>query len=69
MPTAIVENVSVKTTVFLRHSEPDGTIDSICPICYRPIASARSKKDVMRKEKIHMCNPNDLSLRAQYGPF
>jgi hypothetical protein len=69
MRNLILENPSVKVPPFLRHSQPDGTIDSICPICYRPIARSRNKKTVVLKEKIHICSVDDLSFRPHYGPF
>ena len=35
----------------------DGTIDSICPLCYRTIGSAIWEADLERMEQMHMCEP------------
>jgi hypothetical protein len=42
---------------FPHRTNPDGTIDSICPRCYATIGNARWETDLKRPEADHVCDP------------
>ena len=40
---------------------PDGTIDSICPLCYATVGKDRSESQLERMEADHICDPDELA--------
>jgi hypothetical protein len=48
---------------FVRRSNEDSTIDSICTKCFQTVASGKSVFDLIRAEEAHTCVP--LSLRQR----
>lgn len=42
-------------------TNPDGTIDSICPYCYATIGNAHWESDLERMEADHICDPEQLA--------
>src|SRR3954471_2595963 len=45
---------------FPHRSKLDGSFDSICPRCFRTIASGQRIGDLVKAEKRHICDPADL---------
>jgi len=46
---------------FSHRTNPDGTIDSICPRCYTTIGNAHWEADLERMEADHTCDPVQLA--------
>jgi hypothetical protein len=42
-------------------TNPDGTVDSICPYCYATIGKAHSETGLERMEIDHICDPEQLA--------
>ena len=42
---------------FLYRRNEDGTIDSICPLCFLTVANVRSEAELDSREKRHECDP------------
>ncbi len=42
------------------HRLMNGVYESICPICFRTIASKAEEKDLVYEEINHLCDPADL---------
>ena len=42
---------------FPHRTNPDGTIDSICPHCYVTIGTAEWDSDLAAMEAAHLCDP------------
>jgi hypothetical protein len=49
------------TLEYPRRTNLDGTIDSICPLCYLTVGTASSKADLERVEAEHVCEPSRLA--------
>jgi hypothetical protein len=47
----------------------DGTSDSICLRCHRPIASSHNEYSLEQAEKTHICTQADLLARNARGPY
>ncbi len=55
-------------TTFPHRLNKDKTVDSICPRCYRTIASTRDSRDLNNQEQAHTCEPfriADLAKRTK----
>jgi hypothetical protein len=44
-------------TAYPHRINKDKTVDSICPRCYRTIASTRDSWDLGKQEQEHQCEP------------
>lgn len=42
--------------------------NSICPTCFRIVASASHEKDLCCLERKHVCSPDDLAFLPKFGP-
>jgi hypothetical protein len=40
---------------FHRRLNLDGTIDAICPVCYRTVATSKAESHLVADERIHVC--------------
>ena len=49
---------------FSHRINPDGSIDAVCHICFRTIATATSFADLASMEDAHKCNPAE-ALRSK----
>lgn len=47
----------VTTDRFVRRVNPDLTIDSICLSCFKPVARAADRFDLVDEENLHKCEP------------
>jgi hypothetical protein len=63
----------ITTANFVRRSNRDFTIDSICIACFKTVATAERESDLMEKENMHTCRQMELeSIRhtdSQRGTF
>jgi hypothetical protein len=51
---------------FARRWNRDSSIDSICPVCYRAVATAHTEDELQQAELQHSCDsPADRTLRAR----
>jgi hypothetical protein len=48
--------------LFPHRTNPDGTIDSICPRCFATIGTFMCEADLERMEVAHICEPWKLRL-------
>ena len=46
---------------FAYRKNADGTIDSICPICFRTVGTAPVKKLLNKWEQMHVCDERDVN--------
>jgi len=49
-----------KMGLFPHRENQDGTFDSICPKCFKTVASDRNEVKLRSKEKHHICESSDL---------
>jgi hypothetical protein len=42
---------------FAHRRNNDGTVDSICPSCFRTVAQSARESDLQAEENSHVCNP------------
>ena len=43
---------------FAHRRNDDGTVDSICPSCFRTVAQSARELDLHKAEDSHVCNPS-----------
>lgn len=55
MPDPVVEHRK-----FYRRTNPDGTIDSICPACFMTVHQSRYEDVLAQLDAVHECNPETL---------
>jgi hypothetical protein len=53
--------------IFSHHGNPDGTIDSICSLCFKTIATEATEADLRGAEEAHVCSGFELE-RITYPP-
>ena len=53
---------------FAHRPNTDGSYDSICPTCYRTIATEKKEIDLIERERRHACAMDDLGRRKQRAP-
>jgi hypothetical protein len=46
--------------VFPRRQNKDGSVDVICPRCFRTVASGQDEVRLRHDEKLHVCAAGDL---------
>jgi hypothetical protein len=63
----IIEWRGTMSLKYPRRTNPDGTIDSICPRCYVTIGTSVEKADLKRLEDAHVCDPARLSYFEEQG--
>jgi hypothetical protein len=49
--------MSTERIILPHRINPDGTFDSICPVCYQTIAQRKHELDLIEDEKNHVCIP------------
>ena len=54
----------LENSTYRHRTNRDGTFDSICPRCYRTIASADKEQHLFMAERIHECDPLRLDELA-----
>jgi hypothetical protein len=52
---------------YQHRTNPDGTIDSICPYCYATIGNAHWETDLELMEADHICDPARVALYEDGG--
>ena len=50
---------------FPHRLNPDGTFDSICPICFVTVARRDSESALVEFERAHACDPSLISVRRK----
>jgi hypothetical protein len=55
-----MQNPQVRTLNYPHRTNPDGTIDSICPHCYVTVGTSMWEIDLERLEAAHVCDQNRL---------
>ncbi|HSU18725.1 MAG TPA: hypothetical protein VLI45_03180 [Acidobacteriaceae bacterium] len=55
-----------RSSPFPRRENADGSVDSICPNCYRTAASGR-RSELDDLERAHVCDPQDLLTMVWVG--
>jgi hypothetical protein len=53
---------------FAHRRNADGTIDSICPICFVTVHTATCESDLSASEREHACDPVLLKIRQKRLP-
>jgi hypothetical protein len=46
--------------IFPHRKNDNGTFDSICPICYRTVATASEESQLKAGEREHVCGEDDF---------
>jgi hypothetical protein len=57
--------LQVEHLKYPHRTNPDGTIDSICPCCYVTIGTSVWETDLERLEVLHVCDPEQLEYFRQ----
>ena len=53
---------------FVHRENSDGTIDSICLICFLTVATAQTEPELVSVEASHQCDPYELAtLKHRLG--
>jgi hypothetical protein len=52
---------------FAHRTNGDGTVDSICRMCFATIATSHWETDLERKEKEHICDPSTVERFRNWG--
>ena len=47
---------------FPHRRNPDGSFDSICPKCFRTVATRRNEADLAQPERDHICEDEALDF-------
>jgi hypothetical protein len=50
---------------FPHRKNADGSYDSICPFCYRTVASQPTEDDLAEDEQRHVCKVGDLPKKKR----
>jgi hypothetical protein len=45
---------------FAHRANDDGTVDSICRMCFATVARTHWEADLETAERMHICNPEEL---------
>jgi len=53
------------TTLFAHRHNPDGSWDTICPLCIVTVASEKTESKLATHESAHICDPVRLAQFAQ----
>jgi hypothetical protein len=59
--------MSIGSAPFFHRSNADGTYNSICMRCYRTVDTQPGEGVLAMKEKVHVCNQEDLLSRGLTG--
>jgi hypothetical protein len=61
MPNGVeMPNSDTVTRHFPHRTNPNGTIDSICPRCYETVGTSTWESDLEHCEAAHVCEPAQL---------
>jgi len=53
--------------VFIHRMDPDGSVESICPVCFETVGLYEREEDLERAENAHMCDPDSLGTLAYFS--
>lgn len=52
--------------VFIHRMVPDGSFESICPVCFETVCRQEQEEDLARAEHAHACDPDGLGRLAYF---
>jgi len=52
--------------VFIHRTDPDGSFESICPVCFETVCLQEREEDLARAEHAHACDPDGLVKLAYF---
>jgi hypothetical protein len=52
--------------VFIHRKESDGSVESICPVCFETVGRQEREEDLARAEHGHACDPDGLRKLAYF---
>jgi hypothetical protein len=52
--------------VFIHRMDPDGSFESICPVCFETAGRQDREEDLERAEQGHACDPDGLGKLAYF---
>ena len=52
--------------VFIHRMESDGSVESICPVCFETVGRHERGEDLARAEHAHACDPDGLGKLAYF---
>jgi hypothetical protein len=58
-PCLLGWNKTMVDAGFVRRTNMDLTVDSICLRCFRTVLTARDEGELMSAEELHICSSND----------
>ena len=52
--------------IFIHRLNPDGSFESICPVCFETVGWQEQKEDLLKAEHTHACDPDSLGKLAYF---
>ena len=52
--------------IFIRRLNPEGSFESICPVCFETVGGQDEEEDLARDEHAHACDPDNLAKLAYF---
>jgi hypothetical protein len=52
--------------IFTHRLNPDGSFESICPVCFETIGRQEREEDLLDTEHAHLCDPDALGKLAYF---
>ena len=52
--------------IFIHHLNPDGSFESVSPVCFETVGRQEHEEDLMRAEHVHECDPDSLGNIAYF---
>ena len=53
--------------IFIRRVNPQGSFESICPVCFETVGRQDEEEDLARDEQAHTCDPDNLAKLVYFG--
>lgn len=51
---------------FTHRLNPNGSFESICPVCFETVGRRENEEDLLRAEHAHVCDPDSLGKRGYF---
>ena len=51
---------------FAQRLNPDGSFESICPVCFETVGRHEKEEDLLRAEHSHVCDPDGLGKLSYF---
>jgi hypothetical protein len=52
---------------FTHRLHPDGSFESICPVCFETVSCQEREQDLLPAEHAHACEPDSLGKLAYFS--